>query len=142
MIDFVSRKENPLRFHVFFSKLNINVLNNEDNKMLFLPINNIKGYQVIKNNKVVNSKTCLDNFMCIDLDNGNNIIIIKYHDPYIKIFSIISIIGIVLTIVFKIYDKLIINNNILGNIALFIYLITAMFIMLFIYLGSIIMLYL
>ena len=80
--------------------------------------------------------------MCIDLDNGNNDIVVKYHDPYIKIFSIISIMGIVLTIVFKIYDKVIINNNILGNIALFIYLITAMFIMLFIYLGSIIMLYL
>ena len=141
-IEFVNTYQNNINVSYSNNKLNINVLNNEDNKMLFLPINNIKGYQVIKNNKVVNSKTCLDNFMCIDLDNGNNDIVVKYHDPYIKIFSIISIIGIVLTIVFKIYDKVIINNNILGNIALFIYLITAMFIMLFIYLGSIIMLYL
>ena len=141
-IEFVNAYENNVNVSYSNNKLNINALNNEDNKMLFLPINNIKGYQVIKNNKVVNSKTCLDNFMCIDLDNGNNDIVIKYHDPYIKIFSIISIIGIVLTIVFRIYDKVIINNNILGNIALFIYLITAMFIMLFIYLGSIIMLYL
>ena len=141
-IEFVNTYQNNINVSYSNNKLNINVLNNEDNKMLFLPINNIKGYQVIKNNKVVNSKTCLDNFMCIDLDNGNNNIVVKYHDPYIKIFSIISIIGIVLTIVFKMYDKLIVNNNILGNIALFIYLITAMFIMLFIYLGSIIMLYL
>ena len=141
-IEFVSTYENNVNVSYSNNKLNINVLNNEDNKMLFLPINNIKGYQVIKNNKVVNSNTCLDNFMCIDLDNGNNDIVIKYHDPYIKIFSIISLIGIVLTIVFKIYDKVLINNNILGNIALFIYLLMAMFIMLFIYLGSIIMLYL
>ncbi len=141
-IEFVSTYQNNINVSYSNNKLNINVLNNEDNKMLFLPINNIKGYQVIKNNKVVNSKTCLDNFMCIDLGNGNNNIVVKYHDPYIKIVSIISIIGIILTIIFKIYDKVIINNNILGNIALFIYLITAMFIMLFIYLGSIIMLYL
>ena len=141
-IEFVNTYQNNINVSYSNNKLNINVLNNEDNKILFLPINNIKGYQVIKNNKVVNSKTCLDNFMCIDLDNGNNDIVVKYHDPYIKIFSIISLIGIVLTIVFKIYDKVIINNNTLGNIALFIYLITAMFIMLFIYLGSIIILYL
>ena len=141
-IEFVNTYQNNVNVSYSNNKLNINVLNNEDNKMLFLPINNIKGYQVIKNNKIVNSNTCLDNFMCIDLDNGNNDIVVKYHDPYIKIFSIISLIGIVLTIVFKIYDKVIINNNTLGNIALFIYLITAMFIMLFIYLGSIIMLYL
>ena len=140
-LEFINNYQNNINISYNNNILNINIINNEDNKMLFLPINNIKGYKVINNNKVVNSKTCLDNFMCIDLDNGNNNIIIKYQDPYIKIFSIISIIGIILMIIFKIYDKVIINNNILGNIALFIYLITAMFIILFIYLGSIILLY-
>lgn len=140
-LEFITNYQNNLNISYSNNILNINVINNEDNKMLFLPINNIKGYIVINNNKVVNSKTCLDNFMCIDLDNGNNNIIIKYHDSYIKIFSIISIIGIILTIIFKIYDKVIINNNILGNIALFIYLTITMFIILFIYLGSIILLF-
>ena len=141
-IDFVSNYQNNIDISYSNNELKINVINNEDNKMLFLPINNIKGYSIIKNNKVVNSKTCLDNFICIDLDNGNNDIIIKYQDPYIKIFIIVSIIGIILTIGFIVFDKVIINNNILGNIAIFIYLLMAMFIILFIYLGSIIMLYL
>lgn len=120
----------------YTDKLNITIDNNEVDKMLFLPINNLKGYHITKNNTIVNSKRCLSNYICIDLDKGINNITIKYKDPYIKIFSILSIIGVILLIIFSIKYNVIINNNILSNIALFIYLTVAMFALLFIYIGS------
>lgn len=93
-------------------------INNNDNKYIFLPINNIPGIHIYNNSKEVKTFKYLGNFICVELDEGQNIIEVKYDLPFLKISIILSFFGVVL---FAFYKK-IISNKFLLKFTYYIYL--------------------
>jgi len=83
----------------------------DSEKYLFLPINNIPGLYVYNNDKEVETYSYLDNFVCIKLNKGNNVIEVKYKLPLFNIGVVLSIIGIVLLFLYK---KIVPNKFILN----------------------------
>ena len=83
----------------------------DNEKYLFLPINNIKGLHVYNNDKEVKVYEYLGNFVCIKLNKGENVIKIKYELPLFKLGMIFSILGLVLLCLYKkiVPNKLILN---------------------------------
>lgn len=82
----------------------------EDNKYLFLPINNIDGMHVYNNDEEVETLKYLDNFICIKLKKGKNVISLKYKLPLFNVSIIISLIGCIL-LIFR--NKIVANKYIL-----------------------------
>lgn len=111
----------------------IEVFNDEDDRSLFLPINNIKGLDIKLNGKKVKADRYLDNFISIKLSKGSNKITIKYHEPYFLISILLSIIGIVMLFILK-YLKL--NNKYLLNISYYIFIVMGILIYLYFYVYS------
>lgn len=85
-------------------------VNSDGEKYLFLPINNVDGTIVCNNYKEVKTLKCLNNFICIKLNDGENVIEIKYKLPLFNIGIILSIIGLILLIFNK---KIIVNKYLL-----------------------------
>lgn len=85
---------------------------------LILPINNIDGIKVYLNDRLVKSDKYLDNFIMIDLDEGDNVISIKYDMPLFRLGIIFSILGIILLIIYKYIGY----NKILMDIGYYLYL--------------------
>ena len=71
------------------NKLIVNVNSDSDDKSLFLPLNYLNGYECELNGRKVSINKVLDNFVSINLDKGNNKIILTYYPPYFKISSVI-----------------------------------------------------
>lgn len=92
--------------------------NVEKDSRLILPINNIDGIKVYLNDRLVKSDDYLDNFIVIDLDNGDNVISIKYEMPLFRLGIIFSILGIILLILYKYIGY----NKILMDIGYYLYL--------------------
>ena len=106
-IGFIEKdKIEKLNSDVIYKKNKYYVNVDEDNKYLFLPINNINGIHVYNNDKKVDTLKYLDNFICIKLNKGKNVISVKYKLPFLSISIILSIIGLLL---------LIFNNKIKSN---------------------------
>ena len=105
-------------------------VNSDSEKYLFIPVNNIPGIHVYNNNKEVNTYKYLDNFICIKLHNGENVISIRYRQPLFKFSVILSIIGIILFI----FRNKIIPNKILLNITYWIYMLMVLGVFLYFYL--------
>lgn len=110
----------------------VNLKNNKNNiiidyksdldNILFIPISYLNGMSATNNNAATEIIKIFDSFIGIRLNKGDNNIVINYTTPGLKIGLIISIIGIILTIVFiKIKDKLL-NINWLNNTVFIIYL--------------------
>ena len=81
------------------------------------------------NNLSINIKEhkYLDNFISVKLENGDNVISIKYNMPLFKLGIILSIVGIILLILFKNIKP----NYAIDNIMYYLYLL--FIIVLFIY---------
>ena len=92
--------------------------NVEKDSRLILPINNIDGIKVYLNDRLVKSDNYLDNFIVIDLDNGDNVISIKYEMPLFRLGIIFSVLGIILLILYKYIGY----NKILMDIGYYLYL--------------------
>ena len=92
--------------------------NVEKDSRLILPINNIDGIKVYLNDRLVKSDDYLDNFIVIDLDNGDNVISIKYEMPLFRLGIIFSVLGIILLILYRYIGY----NKILMNIGYYLYL--------------------
>lgn len=92
--------------------------NVEKGNKLILPINNIDGIKVYLNDRLVKSEEYLDNFIMIDLDEGDNVISIKYDMPLFRVGIIFSILGIILLILCKYIGY----NKIFMNIGYYLYL--------------------
>ena len=120
------RKQEKVKFRIGFIKKN-DIMNldssvkykndtyyvNANSKYLYLPINNISGIKVYDNGKNVKADKYLDNFIKIKLDDGENIIKVKYEQPLFKVGIIFSLLGIVLLI----FNKKIKANNLVLNIS-------------------------
>lgn len=105
----------------------------KDNKSLFLPINNIKGLDIRLNGSKIKADKYLDNFISIKLSKGENDITIKYHEPYLLLSILLSVVGIILLILSK-YIKL--DNKYLLNIVYYLFIIIGLLIYFYFYIYS------
>ena len=78
----------------------------DDDKYLYLPINNIDGIHVYNNGEEIKTEKYLDNFICIKLNSGSNVINVRYSQPLFKLGVLLSLLGIFM---------LICNKKIKGN---------------------------
>ena len=104
-------------------------VNSDGKKYLFIPINNISGMHVYDNDREVDTYKYLDNFISIKLNNGENIISIRYELPLFRVSVILSIIGIILLI----FKNKIIPNKVILNITYWIYNIMVLLVFLYLY---------
>lgn len=120
------------------NKISLTVNNNSDKeKILFLPIVNDGGYTAKVNGKSVDVLKVYDNYIGIKVLPGENNIKLSYMPVGFIPTLIISLITLILTIViikFKFYDK-IIDNNILQNIAYYLYLAIYVVFVVIVYVG-------
>ena len=108
-------------------------VNSDGEKYLFLPINNIDGTIAYNNGKKVETLKYLNNFICIKLNDGENVISIKYKMPLFNISICLSILGIILLI----FNKKI-NNIYLINITTYLYKFIIVLTLIYYYIYSII----
>ena len=104
----------------------------EEGKYLFLPINNIDGIKVYNNGKKIDVEKYLDNFVCIKLDKGENLITLEYKLPLFNLGIVLSLIGLILLI----FSKKIIANKYLLDITNILYKIFIILIIAYYYLYS------
>lgn len=81
---------------------NANILNDTN---VLIPINYNKNYEIKVNNKKTGYKKNIYNMVSLKLKKGKNKIEIKYKEPFLKISIIISIISLLITIIFTLYNK-------------------------------------
>ena len=106
-------------------------INVDKSKYLFLPINNISGIHVYNNGKETSVYNYLNNFICIKLNKGDNVIDIKYELPLFKLGLLLSFVGLILLFLQK---KFILNNLILNiSYILYIVLVIGMFLYYYFY---------
>ncbi len=127
-----SDKLSKLSSSVTYKKNKYYVNADSEDKNLFLPINNIKGIHVYNNDKEVETFKCLDNFICLKLNKGENVISIKYKQPLFNMSIIISLIGLVLLIL----NNKIKENKLLLNICFWSYNILVMLVIIYYYFYS------
>ena len=103
-------------------KLEISYDSGEDG-ILFMPISYLDGMTAANNNSSTEIIKLFDNFIGIKLSSGENNIVISYMTPGLKIGTIISLVGIVLSILFLKYGNYFMNLDIINNISYGIYFI-------------------
>ena len=109
---------------------NIKIDNDKDNQSLFLPLNNIKGLDIRLNDEKIKPDNYLDNFVSIKLLKGENNIRIKYHEPYLILGIILSVLGVLLIFGIK-YIKW--NHKYLLNITYYFYIFLGLIIYFYFY---------
>ena len=116
---------NQEAFKRAFNKLNSNTFNvakmkdgylkgsitKEDNKNLLLTIPYDKNWKVKVNGKVANVKPFAGAFMYVELENGENIVEMEYHNSYILYGFILSIISIGLFALFIKFQRKLKNSS-------------------------------
>jgi len=95
--------------------------NSLDNDVLFIPITYLDGMTAINNNTNTKIIKLFDNFIGIQLSRGENNIVISYTTPGLKFGTVISLIGIVLSIVFVKGGHYLTNLDIINKISYGIY---------------------
>ena len=108
-------------------KYNSNTINikydSDSKKTLFVPISYVSGMNAVNNNQETEIVKVFNSFIGIKINKGTNNISIKYYTPGLKIGLIISVIGLLLTIAFIKYKKVIIGVRFIGNILFILYLV-------------------
>lgn len=82
------------------------VVNDNLMNYIFIPINNVRGLEVMVNNKEAQKVDFVDNFLVLKINKGDNNIEIRYHMPLFRVGIILSLIGIGLFLI---------NNKITGG---------------------------
>ena len=118
--------------------ISINYDNKEEYNSLLIPINYLKGYTILNNDKKVDYTNNINNFISINLNDGENRILIKYNFPYFNIFLIFSTISVVIYSMFSYLDTRfgIAKNKVIKNIFSFVYIILGSILLLKIYIIS------
>ena len=111
----ISNKINEKKANIIYmqnGKVHIEVNSNIEKEKLFVSIPYDEGWEVLLNGTKIIPEIYANCMMVIPLENGNNVIDMKYDLPYFKISLVISIIGLFIFIVLVIYSKKIKNNKI------------------------------
>ena len=104
------------------NKLEINY-DSLENKVLFIPITYLDGMTAINNGSDTEMIKLFGNFIGIKVSSGENNIVISYVTPGLKIGTVLSLIGIILSVIFIKCGSYLINLDIINNIIYGIYLI-------------------
>lgn len=112
---------NDIKFIKNKIKLNIE---SSDKNLLFIPLTYNEGYSVKVNGKTKEVLKVFDNYLGVEVENGQNEIIFTFVPPKIKISAIISFIALIIAFVLLKFDFItkLINNTILQLIAEKIYI--------------------
>ncbi len=84
-------------------KISYNNINN--NKSLLLPINYSDGFTITNNNKEISYTSNFNNYISVDLEEGNNYIVIKYKPKYFNLGLYLTIITILVSNLFIYLNK-------------------------------------
>ena len=84
MNSLIKENQNKVTIENTHHSLKIKATANKD-QSLFLPINYLNGYQCLVNGKETKIDLVFDNFVSIDLEEGENEIVLTYTTPYLKL---------------------------------------------------------
>lgn len=76
-----------------------NIAVNKDT-LLFLSIPYGKGFKIYVDDKIVSYERLLDSFIGIDLESGKHKVVVKYITPYFKEGLVLSIVGVIVSIIY------------------------------------------
>lgn len=101
-------EDNKYEIGINYENNNLNISYNSDNEdILFIPVPYLKGMSATQNGHSTEIIKVFDNFIGIRLKNGENNIKISYTTPGLKISFLLSILGIIGTLLFiKFYEKI------------------------------------
>ena len=101
-------EDNKYEIGINYENNNLNISYNSDNEdILFIPVPYLKGMSATQNGHSTEIIKVFDNFIGIRLKNGENNIKISYTTPGLKISILLSILGIIGTLLFiKFYEKI------------------------------------
>ena len=101
-------EDNKYEIGINYENHNLNISYNSDNEdILFIPVPYLKGMSATQNGHSTEIIKVFDNFIGIRLKNGENNIKISYTTPGLKISILLSILGIIGTLLFiKFYEKI------------------------------------
>lgn len=127
-------EDNKYEIGINYENNNLNISYNSDNEdILFIPVPYLKGMSAIQNGHSTEIIKVFDNFIGIRLKNGENNIKISYTTPGLKISILLSILGIIGTLLFiKFYEK-ITSCEILNRLAYITYLVLYIVLLLIFY---------
>ena len=109
----------------------------ENKQILFLPVAYNEGYQATLNGKEVKVLKVFDNFIGIEVEQGENEITLTFIPPGLKIAALISVVTLVLTIILiktGLYQKLLTIKG-LQNMTYFAYILLYLLIVGVLYVG-------
>ena len=104
------------------NKIKINYIAQEEN-ILFIPTAYLEGMRATNNNEIVQIEKVFDNFLGIRVSPGENNIVVSYITPGLRLGTIISILGIILTVVFIKLKSKILSLKVINNIFYYSYLV-------------------
>ena len=127
-------EDNKYEIGINYENNNLNISYNSDNEdILFIPVPYLKGMSATQNGHSTEIIKVFDNFIGIRLKNGENNIKISYTTPGLKISILLSILGIIGTLLFiKFYEK-ITSCEILNRLAYITYLVLYIVLLLIFY---------
>lgn len=101
-------EDNKYEIGINYENNNLNISYNSDNEdILFIPVPYLKGMSATQNGHSTEIIKVFDNFIGIRLKDGENNIKISYTTPGLKISILLSILGIIGTLLFiKFYEKI------------------------------------
>ena len=101
-------EDNKYEIGINYENNNLNISYNSDSEdILFIPVPYLKGMSATQNGHSTEIIKVFDNFIGIRLKNGENNIKISYTTPGLKISILLSILGIIGTLLFiKFYEKI------------------------------------
>ena len=112
-------------------------VDSEDKQILFLPVAYNEGYQATLNGKEVEVLKVFDNFIGIEVEQGENDITLTFIPPGLKISALVSLVALILTIILiktGLYQKLL-NVKWLQNMTYFIYILLYLLVVGVLYIG-------
>lgn len=136
--EFFKENKIDLDYRINKDSISINYISNKEG-ILFLPIGYIDGMYVTNNGKKTDIVKVFDNFVGINLLNGENNIDICYTPKYFNIGCIMSIIGIILSVLFIKFKDKILSLKIIKNVSYYLYIILFLIMVLSIYIVPAIM---
>lgn len=134
--DFVQREKIDTQIKYEENRIHVQV-ESDKKQILFLPVAYNDGYQATLNGKEVEVLKVFDNFIGIEVEQGENDITLTFIPPGLKISAVISLVALILTIVLiktELYQKLL-NIKWLQNITYFIYVLLYLAIVGVLYVG-------
>lgn len=99
-INLVEDNKENISVSTKMSTMKISYNNIDNNKSLLIPINYSDGFIITNNNKEISYTSNFNNYISVDLEEGNNYIVIKYRPKYFDLGLYLTIITILVSNLF------------------------------------------